>query len=108
MKVYLRKSIKKHTPGFSISSGPKYSLLKYIHSPPAASMFGREHERANSKNTSSDMATLGDAVAGMVGLLSQTLHTLQTPTVGKTGQVSLSLMKCLGASIGKPWQLYDN
>ena len=92
-----------------------------LDSPPSASMFGREHKRVNSKNTSSDVATLGDAVAGMVGLLSQTLtssaHTQQTPTAGKAGQVSnsdLSPMKCAELrsiyikQIGKLRQLYDN
>ena len=60
---------------------PAAGVHRDLNSPPAASMFGREHKRANFKNMSCDMATLGDAVAGMVGLLKSS-NSYTTDTYG--------------------------
>ncbi len=43
-----------------------------LNTPPAASMFGRE-KRIPARNTSNDVSTMGDAMAGMVSILSQAL-----------------------------------
>jgi len=64
-----------------------------INTPPAASMFSQQNRR---KNASNDTSGWGDAVAGMVNILSQTLSpsTHKADRSGQAASSSLSTMKC--------------
>lgn len=105
--------------GWNVTAGVHTDL----NTPPAASMFGWENKWANplSKSTSNDIAALGDAVAGMVGSLSQTLspsvHAQQAIAADKSGQAhnssltpmkSAELRRIYMKQIGELRQLYDN
>ena len=62
-----------------------------INTPPAASMFSRENKRTQPKHTSNGVSSLGEAVSGMVGILTQALSPNLPPAnrADKSGQYCL-------------------
>ena len=90
-----------------------------INTPPAASMFSRENKRTQPKHTSNDVSSLGEAVSGMVGILTQALSPNLPPAnrADKSGQTSNSTLSPMKSAelrsiylkqMSELRQLYDN